>query len=221
MKVLKVFVFLMVAGVAVVIGVAYSGIINVGATQPHSALLEWLLSTTSRNSIEYHAKSVEAIDLSDETLALAGAKDFDAMCAGCHGAPGKPPNAAGQGLNPQAPDLAVSATKFSVQELFWVTQNGIMMTGMPAWGATHDEKAIWPVVSFMTLLPDMDVATYQGMLARGENLSHHGDGGTHGIEAAPDMKHDHSGAHGTEKVVAPEEAEPTQETGHENHDHDH
>ena len=32
------------------------------------------------------------------------------------------------------------------------------MTGMPAWSASHDDKALWPVVAFMTVLPKLSAA---------------------------------------------------------------
>ena len=62
-------------------------------------------------------------NLGEESMVLAGINDFDAMCVGCHGAPGKPAEAMGQGLNPPAPDLAEEATEMSPAEMFWVTKN--------------------------------------------------------------------------------------------------
>ena len=91
------------------IGFAYSGLYDVRASSPHSGLVNWLLSTTSHASIERQANDVSVPDLSDTAIVRAGINDFDAMCAGCDGAPGKNPEAMGQGLNPRAPDLAVIA----------------------------------------------------------------------------------------------------------------
>ncbi len=121
-----------IIGVVATVGFVYSGVYDVSASSPHSGIVNWLLSTTSRASIERHAKGVEVPGLGDEALALAGINDFDSMCKCCHGAPGQDPEAMGQGLNPPAPDLAVSAADMTPAELFWVTKNGIKMTGMPA-----------------------------------------------------------------------------------------
>jgi mono/diheme cytochrome c family protein len=38
-------------------------------------------------------------------------------------------------------------------ELFWVVQNGIRMTGMPAFGPTHKDEEIWKIVAFLRHLP--------------------------------------------------------------------
>jgi len=159
------------------VGYAYSGWYDVSASTAHSGPVNWLLSKTSHASIERRGADVMVPDLSDPTLALAGANDFSEMCAGCHGAPGQDPEAMGQGLNPTAPDLAEAAVHLSAGELFWVTKNGVKMTGMPSWGATHDDESIWPVVAFMAnVLPELSADDYQEYLAQGAGMGHHSNG---------------------------------------------
>ena len=87
------------------------------------------------------------------------------MCAQCHGAPGRAPDAVAKGLNPEPPDFAQNADQWSPAELFWITRNGIKMTGMPAWGATHADEELWAVVAFLMELPRLDARTYREMLA--------------------------------------------------------
>ncbi|MEX0915848.1 MAG: cytochrome c [Wenzhouxiangellaceae bacterium] len=194
MRVLKLIAALTGAGIAVVLATVYSGVIDVGATTPHGTLANWLLTTTMRQSVERHARSVELpADFDDGDMWLAGAGDFSAMCDGCHGGPGQAVEAMGQGLNPPAPDLAEAAARMSPEELFWVTRNGIRMTGMPAWGASHDDEALWPVVAFMTCLPGMTPAEYESAVDRGASVGHHapgqnGDHG-HGEMGEPDAAH--------------------------------
>lgn len=165
-------------GVAIVVlltvfGFAYSGLYDVRASSPHSGIVGWYLSTTARASIERQARNVTVPDLGDEALVLAGINDYASMCVDCHGAPGKNPAAIAQGLNPPAPDLAKSARRMSVAELFWVTKHGIRMTGMPAWGASHGDNALWPVIAFTTRLPDLDEAGYEALLAIAAGHGHH------------------------------------------------
>lgn len=211
------------------IGFAYSGFYDHRASAPHSSVVHWFLSTTSHASIERQSNDVSVPDLSDTALAGAGANDFDAMCAGCHGAPGKEPAAIGQGLNPQAPDLAESAAHMNPAELFWVTKHGIRMTGMPAWGATHEDEAIWPVVAFMTTLPDLDADGYQALLASATGMGHHTDASDtgdhdHGTAEPATDHHDAPDAaphdHSTQEHDAPvpENKEAFHEDGH---DHEH
>ncbi len=218
-----------VIGVIAIVGFVYSGIYDVSASSSHSSIVGWVLSTTSHASVRRQAKDIEVPDLKDEGLALAGVNDFNGMCAGCHGAPGQTAEAMGQGLNPPPPDLAESAVEMTPAELFWVTKHGIKMTGMPAWGATHDDDAIWPVVAFMTRLPNLDAARYQRLLASAAGQGHHGSdsaGAEHshdeGNEAAGDASHDHAESHDEEhgESVEPETVpEATEEHDHSTHEH--
>jgi mono/diheme cytochrome c family protein len=161
--------------VAATVAFVYSGIYDVGASTPHGPVSSWILETTRHSSIERRADQIEVPDLSDESLVLSGVNDFEAMCVQCHGAPGKQPGSVGKGLNPPAPDLAASAREMSAAELFWVTKNGIRMTGMPAWGETHGDDALWPVVALIEALPELDAASYAELLERAEGMGHHAD----------------------------------------------
>ncbi len=173
MKILYAFTAAAAIAAAAAIGFAYSGLYDASARTTHWGLTHWLLSTTSHRSIERRAAGISPPDLDDPALARAGVNDFNAMCSGCHGAPGQAPAPMGQGMNPPPPDLSESARHMSAAELFWVTKNGIRMTGMPAWGVTHDDAELWPVVAFMKLLPELDEDGYQALLAAAEGMGHH------------------------------------------------
>ena len=220
MKIISMFVIAVLIGVIVGMGFVYSGLYDVSATSPHSGLANWVMSTTMHESVERRAKDIEVPNLDDEALQLAGINDFDAMCAACHGAPGKDPEPMGQGLNPPAPDLKESAAHESAAELFWVTKHGIKMTGMPAWGASHDDEAIWPVVAFMTVLPKLNADSYQAMLASAEGSGHHAaDDDSH---SHPDAASESTGHHDTDR---PQQDQPGngEVTGqdHSTHGHSH
>ena len=193
MNILKTLTIAVAIGVIAIVGYVYSGIYDVSAGSSHSGIANWLLSTTSHASVKRQAKVIEVPDLNDDALALAGVKDFNEMCAGCHGAPGQEPGAMGQGLNPSPPDLAQAALEMSPAELFWVTRNGIKMTGMPAWGVTHDDDAIWPVVAFITKLHELDAAQYEDQLAHAKGMRHHTDdsGQSEDLPKEPEV-YDHS-----------------------------
>ena len=196
-------------GVIAIVGFAYSGIYDVSAGSSHSSMVNWLLSTTSHASIERRAKDIEVPNLSDDAMARAGVNDFNGMCAGCHGAPGRDPEAMGQGLNPPPPDLAESAAEMSPAELFWVTKNGIKMTGMPEWGATHDDDAIWPVVALMTRLPELNASQYQELIDSAGGMGHHANDSPtegHPHEDSPDKSHPHGeSGHSEDTPAEPEE----------------
>ena len=225
MKTLTTLIIAVAVALLGIVGYAYSGLYDVGASSSHSGFVDWLLSTTSHASIERRASEIEVPELADESLVLAGINDFNSMCAGCHGAPGKDPEAMGQGLNPPAPDLAEEAAELTPAELFWVTKNGIRMTGMPAWGATHDDESIWPVVAFMTRLPELDASAYQELLASAAGQGHHAADAA-GEEHSHDQTEESSGGeihihedgseHVHEEVAEPEEPP---EDDHSTHEH--
>ncbi len=224
MKILTTMIIAVAIGVIAVVGFAYSGIYDVSASSSHSGIVNWLLSTTSHASVERQAKRIEVPDFDDEMLALAGVNDFNSMCKGCHGAPGQDAEEMGQGLNPPAPDLAESGAEMTSAELFWVTKNGIKMTGMPAWGATHDDDALWPVVAFLKKLSNLDAAGYQAMLADAEGIGHHmedaaveGHAHASGDHASNDADHDveESASHQHDESEQQDDAPQAQEE----HDH--
>lgn len=97
---------------------------------------------------------------SDEVLLSARAHWAD-HCASCHGNDGKGDTAMGRNLYPRAPDMTRSATQeLSDGELFWIIENGIKLTGMPAWGTPgpEDDAESWELVHFIRQLPALTEA---------------------------------------------------------------
>jgi hypothetical protein len=64
----------------------------------------------------------------------------------------------GKNLYPPAPDMRLPATQqLTDGELFYIIQNGVRLTGMPAWGTgtSHDEEDSWKLVHFIRHLPQL------------------------------------------------------------------
>lgn len=140
--------------------VIMSGAYDVAATRPHSGLTHWILTTAMRHSVTNRAtQSGKPMPVTEE-LAVRGFGDFDEMCVTCHGAPGKERGEIGKGLNPPPPDLATAARRWSDAELFWIIKNGVRMTGMPAFGKTHDDQRIWALATIVRQMPDMTAERY-------------------------------------------------------------
>jgi hypothetical protein len=62
----------------------------------------------------------------------------------------------GKRMYPPAPDMRQPETQqLTDSELFFIIQNGIRLTGMPAWGggSAHDEQDSWKLVHFIRHLP--------------------------------------------------------------------
>ena len=204
---------LLVAGALVFIR---SGLYDISALTPHGTVTTWIMETTTQSSVERRAGEIDVPDLGDDSLVLAGVDDFEQMCAQCHGRPGRERTAVGQGLNPSPPDLAESANELTPEELFWVTKNGIKMTGMPAWGGTHKDEALWPVVALMASLPQLDAAAYEGLLRRAEGMGHHAREA--GGNDQPSGAADDSPAREDGQATSSEDSEET-EHDHSTHEH--
>ena len=165
MKCIKAWAVIIILGIAAGMGLMYSGVINVAATNPHNALTAWVLGTASDRSIHYHARGIQVPALDSHEMILAGFRHYREMCVGCHLAPGIRTSEISQGLMPRPPKLQEAAGEWTPAELFWVIKNGIKMTGMPAWGPTHSDEKLWQIVAFVKQLPKMTPARYQALAA--------------------------------------------------------
>jgi mono/diheme cytochrome c family protein len=143
--------------------VMYSGVVNVGATEPHSGFTRYILSTTMDNSVHRHAKDIRVPPLDKPGMVLDGFRHYREMCVVCHLAPGMKSTEVREGLRPEPPKLYEGLDEWKPNELFWIVKNGVKMTGMPAWGPTHSDEKIWAIVAFLEKLPHMNAAQYKAM----------------------------------------------------------
>lgn len=100
-----------------------------------------------------------------ETLQSARAHWAD-HCASCHGNDGKGETPMGRNLYPRAPDMTAPATQeLRDGELFWIIENGIKLTGMPAWGSDSpaDDAETWELVLLIRRLADLTPAELEEM----------------------------------------------------------
>ncbi|MBE1160851.1 c-type cytochrome [Dyella acidiphila] len=143
---------------------AWSGFYNIGADAPHAPWTYRFLSMLREHSVQHHAKSIRVPALDDPALILKGAGQYAAMCTGCHLAPGMQQSELRAGLYPQPPMLAQQ--QVDPREAFWIIKHGIKMSGMPAWGTTHDDATIWSMVAFLQKLPGLTPAQYKEIVAK-------------------------------------------------------
>ena len=150
---------LLVVGTLVFI---YSGRYDIGADVHHTRLVAQLIGALRDHSIDTRITGIAVPDLNDPERIAEGAEHYDAMCTGCHLAPGMTNTELREGLYPRPPNL----TRFSPEPrtAFWVIKHGIKMSGMPAWGLTHDDEKIWAMVAFLQKLPDLTPAQYRALV---------------------------------------------------------
>jgi mono/diheme cytochrome c family protein len=97
-----------------------------------------------------------------------GMHHFADHCATCHANDGSGHIEVGEGLSPPAPDMRREPTQgLSDGELFYIIENGVRFTGMPAWGTgTPDgEAASWRLVHFIRHLPRLTESEVEQMKA--------------------------------------------------------
>lgn len=173
---------MLAGGLAVVLG----GLPNVAAGWRDPPILAWLLHTTYERSVVRRATALAVpAKLDDAAQVLAGARAFDEMCAICHTPPGAQPTIQSAGLNPRPPALSDLAAQRTPAEAFWVIDNGVRLTAMPAFGPTHTEAQLWQLVAFLQHARDLDVAGYADLMERARQLP-----------ASDGHQHRHGGASG-------------------------
>jgi mono/diheme cytochrome c family protein len=162
---------LLAAGAA---AVAFTGSYDVAASRPPSSLEKRVAGFALDHSVGRRAPRVENPQAKSPDAVRAGMAHYKEMCVFCHGAPGVDASEAGEGLNPPAPDLSGNKVQArSDGELFWILQNGIRMTGMPAFGPTHKDEELWKMVAFLRHLPSLTPDEEKALKASSAAEEHH------------------------------------------------
>jgi mono/diheme cytochrome c family protein len=81
---------------------------------------------------------------------------FADHCARCHANDGSGHTEIGQNLYPKAPDMRSPRTQnLTDGEIYYIINNGVRLTGMPAWGDSHQAEDSWKLVLFVRHLPEL------------------------------------------------------------------
>jgi mono/diheme cytochrome c family protein len=117
-------------------------------------LRSWAIPRSAREAKNPVPRSPQAIS--------AGMEHFADHCAICHGNDGSGRTELGRKLYPRAPDMRRNETQdLTDGELFYIIENGVRLTGMPAWGSEEGEErevgehGSWQLVHFIRHLPDL------------------------------------------------------------------
>jgi len=85
-----------------------------------------------------------------------GMEHFSYHCSECHGNDGRGQTVFGKGLYPKPPDLRAAGTQNkSDGELYYTIENGVRLSGMPAFHGTHTVPQTWRLVLFIRHLPQI------------------------------------------------------------------
>ena len=88
----------------------------------------------------------------DSEALRQGRELFLANCASCHGIDGSGKTQIGTNLYPRVPDLrAAESQSLTDGEIHYIIENGVQLTGMPAWGNPHRQLSGdgWKLVAFI------------------------------------------------------------------------
>ena|SRR5215831_3333201 len=159
---MKAFVWFLCGGGAVILCAGIFGAFflrsatGFSAREQPSGMEEWIARKARAAAMPNEAKlRANPIPNSAEIVSEARAHWAD-HCASCHANNGSGETDLGKHLYPPAPDMRAQATQhMSDGELFYIIENGIRLSGMPAWGTGKDSDAqdSWKLVHFIRHLP--------------------------------------------------------------------
>ncbi|GGE49436.1 cytochrome c [Agaricicola taiwanensis] len=168
-----------VVGVLVIAGGVFvlSGTYNIAAGRDHLSVTTWLLEVVRDRSIAARTSNIKAPPLDDPDLIELGARHYRDACSFCHGTPGTPKNPVVAQMLPAPPDLTLSPERYTPEELYWIIENGLKYTGMPAWSAEHRGDEVWSAVAFIMDLHRNGPARYAAIAAEVPPASMEGEEG--------------------------------------------
>ena len=101
-----------------------------------------------------------------EQVRKEGLEHWADHCALCHANDGSGNTEMGRQMYPPAPDMRDRETqRLTDGELFYIIENGIRLTGMPAWGSgsERDQQDTWKLVRFIRHLPSLTAVELEQM----------------------------------------------------------
>jgi predicted CXXCH cytochrome family protein len=145
----------LIASGVVVLGAIYGAIVirRGFSTRDEPSYLERVVARAARNlAIPGHAKkATNPWKAMPDTLKEAR-EIFTDRCASCHGTDGSGATTVGRNLYPKPPDLRAPLTQnLTDGQIHYIIENGVRLTGMPAWGTPHEEQGdtSWKLVLFI------------------------------------------------------------------------
>ena len=160
----------------ILIGVVFLGTaVAIAASMLHAGLsakatptgLEAFLARNARHlAIPGNARLTQNPVLDSPEGQREARRHFADHCAICHGNDGSGGTSIGNGLYPKPPDLRKPQTQeLSDGELFWIIENGVRFTGMPAFSGDGEHTSAnhgngqdsWKLVHFIRHLPYLTV----------------------------------------------------------------
>ncbi|HET7827149.1 MAG TPA: c-type cytochrome [Anaeromyxobacter sp.] len=147
-------------GLAVLVLAALAGALllrgGISARAAPSPLEARIARTLRSWAIPSHARHAKNPVPTGPQAIAAGLAHWADHCAVCHANDGSGKTEMGRGLSPRPPDMRRGETqRLTDGELFYIIENGVRLTGMPAWGGEGSAEGSWQLVHFIRHLPDL------------------------------------------------------------------
>jgi len=146
------FVIVVVAGLLYAAWMMHRGF----STRTPPGALETVLAGSMRDmGIPSRYKSMKNPVTVTPDVLREGMEHWADHCATCHANNGNGDTMYGKGLYPRPPDMRGKDTQgMSDGEIYYTIQNGVMLSGMPAFGAAgENDLDSWKLVAFIRHLP--------------------------------------------------------------------
>jgi mono/diheme cytochrome c family protein len=143
---------------ALVVGGFYALSRGFSARTPPSAIETFVARRLRQIAIPRQARQAQNPISPSAGLMSEAMAHFADHCAVCHANDGSGDTDFGRGLYPKPPDMKLRDTQdLSDGELYYIIQNGVRFTGMPAFGdaAGGQDQDTWGLVHFIRRLPDL------------------------------------------------------------------
>jgi mono/diheme cytochrome c family protein len=150
--------FLLLVGMAVALGVLmFMWIDSRGiSAQAEPGRIETVVARTMRRlAMPRAARDLKNPVARSPDVVSEGMAHYADHCAACHANDGSGETEIGLALYPKPPDLRLPATQSLTDgELFHIIENGIRLSGMPAWAGSHEgTDSTWHLIHFIRELP--------------------------------------------------------------------
>ena len=121
-----------------------------------SAIEEFAAATARKMAVPSSYRQLRNPLMPSTQNIRAGMEHFSDHCATCHSNDGGGQSFFGKGLYPKPPDLRAAGTQNkSDGELYYTIQNGVRLSGMPAFSEAHTAEKTWRLVLFIRHLPQI------------------------------------------------------------------
>jgi mono/diheme cytochrome c family protein len=151
--------------IVVIAGLFWLCATGLNARDTPGAMETRLAITLQRLAIPRGARSVANPMQATPELLEEARRHFADHCASCHGNDASGVTDMGQKLYPRVPDMRSAQTQnLSDGEIYYIIENGVRFTGMPAWGAGGaNDHDTWHLVLFIRHLPKLTEQDLQDM----------------------------------------------------------